>query len=439
MALENSGSTPSCAPRSRSCALRARACCASASRSGAGSSATCTTAPSSGWCRWRSTLRLARGKVRERPRGRRRLLERRRRGARGGARGAARAGPRHPPGGADRPRPGHRARDAGAPRRRCRSSCASCPRERLPEPIELAAYFVVSEALTNVAKYAQRQPRRRSASARDERPRSWSRWPTTASAGRTRSSGTGLRGLADRLAVLEGRLEIDSHARRGHRRYGRGCRARSGRRRLGAPARGRGPAARGVRLRGGRRRPATPRTCCARSTPTSPDVAVVDIRMPPTNTDEGLRAALKIRAEPPRHGRAGAVPVRRAGLRARAGRRRRRRRRLPAQGPRGGRGRFVDSVKRVAEGGTALDPEVVAQLVGRRPARGSLDELTPREREVLGADGGGPIEHGDRRTDGGHGAGRREARDLASSANWASCRPPRTIAACSPFCTFLRS
>jgi len=46
--------------------------------------------------------------------------------------------------------------------------------------------------------------------------------------------------------------------------------------------------------------------------------------------------------------------------------------------------RFIDSVKRVGEGGSALDPEVVSQMLGRRRFAGPLDELTPREREVLG-------------------------------------------------------
>ena len=64
-----------------------------------------------------------------------------------------------------------------------------------------------------------------------------------------------------------------------------------------------------------------------------PDVAVVDVRLPPAFRDEGLRAAHRRRAAAARAAGPGAVPVRRRGVRRRAARRRRRRRRLPAQGP----------------------------------------------------------------------------------------------------------
>ena len=59
---------------------------------------------------------------------------------------------------------------------------------------------------------------------------------------------------------------------------------------------------------------------------------------------------------------------------------------------------LADGVRRVAAGGSVLDPSVVGQLVGRpRRGRDPLEELTEREREVLGADGRGPHEPGDRR------------------------------------------
>jgi DNA-binding NarL/FixJ family response regulator len=115
-----------------------------------------------------------------------------------------------------------------------------------------------------------------------------------------------------------------------------------------------------------------------------PDVAIVDIRLPPTFRDEGLRAALELRA---RHPETAILIVSQYVEPAYA-------KELLAEG-RGGVGYllkdrimevadFVDAVRRVADGGTALDPEVVAQLVSRRRADDPLARLTPRESEVLG-------------------------------------------------------
>lgn len=114
-----------------------------------------------------------------------------------------------------------------------------------------------------------------------------------------------------------------------------------------------------------------------------PDLAVVDIRLPPHFRDEGLRAALEARRRVP--GTAVLVisqyvePAYAEELLADRG---------------GGIGYllkdrvmyvadFLDAVRRVADGGTALDPEVVAQLFSRRRQDGPLERLTPREREVL--------------------------------------------------------
>lgn len=116
-----------------------------------------------------------------------------------------------------------------------------------------------------------------------------------------------------------------------------------------------------------------------------PDVSVVDVRMPPTQRDEGLRAAIEARRLVP------ATPV----LVLSQYVERQYASELLADGA-GGVGyllkdrvadvhEFVDALRRVAAGGTALDPEVVAQLMVRRRRDDRLAELTPREREVLEA------------------------------------------------------
>jgi len=114
-----------------------------------------------------------------------------------------------------------------------------------------------------------------------------------------------------------------------------------------------------------------------------PDIAIVDIRLPPTFRDEGLRAALEVRRLVPE---TAVLIVSQYIEQAYAGE-------LLADG-RGGVGyllkdrimevdEFVDAVRRVAAGGTALDPEVVRQLFARHEAEGPLAVLTPRETEVL--------------------------------------------------------
>jgi DNA-binding NarL/FixJ family response regulator len=114
-----------------------------------------------------------------------------------------------------------------------------------------------------------------------------------------------------------------------------------------------------------------------------PDVVLTDIQMPPDRTDDGLRAALRIRSAQPEVG----VIVLSQFLEDRYA--------LELVGERaegvgyllkdrvGDLGLFVDAVQRVARGGSALDPAVVERMVGRRRARTPLDDLTPREREVL--------------------------------------------------------
>lgn len=114
-----------------------------------------------------------------------------------------------------------------------------------------------------------------------------------------------------------------------------------------------------------------------------PDVAVVDVRLPPTFTNEGLKAAIEARARVP------GLPVLVLSqhveqLYARE---------LVSTGTRGlgyllkdrvsDVGRFIEAVRTVADGGTAIDPEVVSQLLARHARDELLHRLTAREREVL--------------------------------------------------------
>jgi DNA-binding NarL/FixJ family response regulator len=113
-----------------------------------------------------------------------------------------------------------------------------------------------------------------------------------------------------------------------------------------------------------------------------PDVAVVDIRLPPTQTDEGVRAAVRLRKDHPGTG----VLILSQYVETTYARQ-------LLSDPVGvgyllkervvDIGEFVDAMERVAGGGTALDPEVVAQLFGASRRATALDRLTPREREVL--------------------------------------------------------
>ncbi|PSK62796.1 Oxygen regulatory protein NreC [Micromonospora sp. MH33] len=115
-----------------------------------------------------------------------------------------------------------------------------------------------------------------------------------------------------------------------------------------------------------------------------PDVAVLDVRLPPTFTDEGLQAAIRARAE-----------IRGLPILVLSQHVEQLYARELLSDRLGGVGyllkdrvshvdQFVDAVRRVAAGGTVMDPEVVAQLLASRSGAGPLDELTAREREVLG-------------------------------------------------------
>jgi DNA-binding NarL/FixJ family response regulator len=114
-----------------------------------------------------------------------------------------------------------------------------------------------------------------------------------------------------------------------------------------------------------------------------PDVAIVDIRLPPTHNDEGVRAAQEIRE---RHPSVGVLVLSQYAEPALA-------MRLLADSAEGigyllkdrvsDLGEFASAVRRVADGGSALDPAIVSELLGRRRVDSPLDSLTEREREVL--------------------------------------------------------
>lgn len=115
----------------------------------------------------------------------------------------------------------------------------------------------------------------------------------------------------------------------------------------------------------------------------SPDVAITDIRMPPTQTDEGLRAALEIRASYPKVGVLVLSQHADIGLAMK----------LLADNAEGvgymlkdrvgDPNELAEAVRRVGHGGSVIDPTIVSQLLGRRRGDDPLDTLTPRERDVL--------------------------------------------------------
>jgi DNA-binding NarL/FixJ family response regulator len=114
-----------------------------------------------------------------------------------------------------------------------------------------------------------------------------------------------------------------------------------------------------------------------------PDVAIVDIRLPPTHTDEGMKAALRIRVEHPDVGVLVLSQYVEVGLAMQL---------LGDSADGAGyllKDRvsnvkdFIDAVHRIADGGSAIDPTIVSALIAKQRKRDPLDRLTPREREVL--------------------------------------------------------
>ena len=251
---------------------------------------------------------------------------------------------------------------------------------RPPAAVESAAYFVVNEALTNVSRHAMatrahvaiaRAGDRLVIEVRDD-----------GIGGADVAKGTGLQGLRDRVAGLGGSMYVISPTGRADDDL-------------------RGAAVRvviaedSVLLRAGLTRiladageevvatVGAADELMAAVERHQPDLCIVDVRMPPTHTDDGLRAAIAIRQRWPKIGilvlsqyveeryatdlLAGETTSIGYLLKDRVA----------------DVSEFLAAVRRVGDGGTALDPEVVAQLLARSRRRDPLERLTPREREVL--------------------------------------------------------
>ena len=247
--------------------------------------------------------------------------------------------------------------------------------------------------------------------------------------------GSGLRGLADRVEALGGRLRVWTPQRRRHARQG------------GDPVRV-AIAEDSVLLREGLARllgdagfdvvgqcgDADDLLLKVRSY--SPDVAIVDIRLPPTHSDEGMRAALEIRAQYPGVGVLVLSQYIELGLAMK----------LLADSADGVgyllKDRIATSTSssprsaRVADGGSALDPIIVSTLLVQASGPTTRSrELTPREREVLELMADGQLEPGDRRQARDHASAPSRSTSRASSASSACPRRAASRAACWPCCS----
>ena len=252
---------------------------------------------------------------------------------------------------------------------------------RLPEQVEAAAYYLVAEALANVAKHSSAT--RASVSVERDNGRALVAVEDDGRGGADPAHGSGLRGLADRVEALGGAPR--GRERRGPRHDDQSrdpvrvviaddsalLRQGVAQLLLEAGFDVAGQATDGDEL-------------LALVEEMRPDVAVVDIRMPPTHTDEGIRAAKEIRTRFPEV----AVLVLSQYVRPSYALEL-----LEESAERIGYllkdrvsdvHELADAIRRVGQGGSVLDPSVVSQLVGRRRQDGDpIEDLSDREREVL--------------------------------------------------------
>ena len=255
-----------------------------------------------------------------------------------------------------------------------------------PTPaIETIAYFCAAELLANAAKHSfANKIAIRAAGQRDVLLLSVADEGT---GGADPARGSGLSGLAQRAAVVDGRLDDCEPARRPDEDHRRAPAARMNARVVIAEdaALFRAGLTRLIEDHGHRvcAAVADGGALLAAVAEHQPDVVVADIRMPPTHTDEGLRAALEIRRQYPRTGVLVLSQYIETTYTARL-----------LEGNAAGAGyllkervadvaEFTDALERVAAGGTALDPEVVGQLLRASRRADGLTALTARERHVL--------------------------------------------------------
>jgi PAS domain S-box-containing protein len=292
------------------------------------------------------------------------------------------------------------------------------PPQGLPEAVEAAAYYLVAEALTNIAKYARASAAQVRVELRDGR--AVIEVSDDGVGGADAGGGSGLRGLVDRVEALGGGLEVHSPLGDGTTlRAEIPCHAPADERpdaptertdevfaavRARVVERAAGPGVSSLRvvvaedsllLRAGVVRvledagfevvgqAGDAARLLQEVRAHRPDLVVTDIRMPPTYTDEGLQAAGLIRAELPGTGvlllsqyaeEAYALQLLREST---AGTGYLLKDRVSE--PRA----FADAVRQVAGGGSVLDPELLAAMLGGRPVEALIDELSTREREVI--------------------------------------------------------